>query len=471
LLFRSTPEAAIVPILIYTFIVMLMAVVIAFRPGAAFGAMLCTFGLEQWAQSQSSFFLNYKWLTNVIFAMMMVEALLIKFVRGEKVWNPFTREYGAMLALYAWATLSLLWTVARDGERNSFTEYQKMLPYFMLFGFISPLVIQSIKDVRDSIWLLMTVGGTLVVMLLFFATWSGRSIEMNREGVVASVISERAAPLAIGSLAGRIALVAVLLSWTVTARFWTILPLRLFLIAIAMAVTIKSGSRGQALALVFCVLAFLPLTLKVKNLGSVFGLSLIAAILVLAGWNTFESFSGTRNWNTDTFWDTYQGTRVNMSQQLLTYWADTNPFYWLFGLGSSASFKQDIVGFYPHVVFFEVLGELGFIGWFLLWLTPIFAFHTTYKLWDYVSERPIERGLVMAVSAMFLYDVILSFKQGSLLGNSSAFGLAAVLGRVYAGYREEEKQYLLMEQYADGQDYQMYDESQEVLDYEYAETR
>ncbi len=59
---------------------------------------------------------------------------------------------------------------------------------------------------------------------------------------------------------------------------------------------------------------------------------------------------------------TLESTRVAYSLQLLSYWFSKGPIYWMFGIGSSASFHPNIVGIYCHVVIVEVLCELGLLG-------------------------------------------------------------------------------------------------------------
>ena len=115
---------------------------------------------------------------------------------------------------------------------------------------------------------------------------------------------------------------------------------------------------------------------------------------------------------------------------VLREWASGSPFTWIFGLGSSASFSDTLLGGYPHLVAAEALAELGVIGFSLLMTIWVLTAKNLWKLGRRLAEFPEERGLVAVLGALFLFELVLTFKQGSLLGNYFSFGFAMMIGRL-----------------------------------------
>gem|GEM_PF-6037030 len=108
-------------------------------------------------------------------------------------------------------------------------------------------------------------------------------------------------------------------------------------------------------------------------------------------------------------------TRGDMSKALLGIWADSSWFHLIAGLGSSSSFH--LIGFYPHVVPIEVLGEEGLIG-ATIYLGLIAAIILTTlrirRLSATISSRlPTETAVIVG---LVLFAGALTLKQGSLLG-------------------------------------------------------
>ena len=212
--------------------------------------------------------------------------------------------------------------------------------------------------------------------------------------------------------------------------------------------TVKASSRGQTFAFAIAALAFLPYSRRFKSFNNFLGVAAATAlaaglIFVIFKWITSHestAFIPEERWGWKGFVADY-GERVTISLILLSRWLSEGPVRWVIGLGSSASFDSSLLEFYCHVVIVEVLCELGIIGWILLWLTPIYAYQNLKELWFYVRDDPEERGMIAALGGIFFFEVILSFKQGSLLGSATCFGMACVIGRVLNGYRKEAAHY------------------------------
>jgi hypothetical protein len=425
---------------IYFGLFAIITILIFRQPAAAVGALLCTYGVEQWAQSQSPFFFTHQWLTNLMTAGVLLFALLARFLKGKPVINPVTREYWVMTALYALAIASVSWSIA---PLISWEQLNNYLKYVAVFGFLMPLAVSDRDDLKVTLYTMLSLGVAVCSLLLVTADWADRKVIMRSGAAIGSIGLERGNPLAVATLGGQVAMASLLMNFKGTASFWRVF--RYIVFGVGFALTVKSGSRGQTFALIIATLAFFPFSRRFKDLKGFIGfaISIIifgALVVSIADYFIGQSANEIRvedRWSWQAFVDAYQGGRINTSLILLSFWFEGGPLRWIVGLGSSASFDPAILGNYPHIVLAEVLGELGVIGWLILWLVPIFAYRAIRELWDYVKDDPEDRGMIATLAALFLFDVILSFKQGSLLGTSSTFGLAVILGRLRLHYANE----------------------------------
>ena len=239
------------------------------------------------------------------------------------------------------------------------------------------------------------------------------------------------------SLSGYVGVTALLINLRGAGRVLQLV--RFPIILLCLIVAFRSGSRGQLFAMVTAGILFLPLSRRIKNIGGFVGTAVgVAVILTLATYAydlyAFQDNTNQR-WNLGNMIDTYSGSRLGTSGILLSAWAEAGPIAWLIGLGVSASYSPDLIGFYPHLVMAETLGELGFVGFFLLWAVVIVAGRDLISIHRRVLEDPVARGFSAALGAIFLFEVILSFKQGSLLGSYTTLGLAVIIGRLADGCR------------------------------------
>lgn len=389
----------------------------------ALGAVLITYGLEQWAQSKHEFFFSYRALTNYLTGATLVLALGVKLLRGDSILQGYPAVGKLTLSLFGVALLSLFWTVYPEA---SFEQWARHWPYVVAFVILSPLLLTHTKDLRIGFMTTLLFGTIILLLLMIDTQWVGRQIVLSRGVMVGTVISRYGNPLAVASLAGYVALIALLLNFSGVSRFWQIA--RWGIVALGLAVSIRSGSRGQLFALLVAAIAFLPMSRRITNIkGFIATACGVGIMLFVASW-TFEAFSEGERWRRDSMVGAYQSGRVQQSLILLEYWL-SRPAYWLLGLGNSASFDPGIIGLYPHVVLVEVLAEEGVVGFVLLWLVVILSFRSLFHLYRYLQADPHQRGLLAALGALFLFEVILSFKQGSLLGNTHAFTFAIMIGR------------------------------------------
>ena len=420
-----------------------LATIMIRQPAAAAGALLCTWALDQWARSQDQWFFANHGLTSWLNSLLVVVALGLRALKGKPAFKPVTREYLLMSAMFGFAMLSILWSIRRQDTLDQFLGGYKTI---LVFGFLMPLVISDMADLKATIYTVLSVGTTISALVMTTGEWQGRTLMFKVGSVLAEEGVDRGNPLAIAGIAGYVALIAMLMNFRGRARFWQII--RYGVIALAFALSVKSGSRGQTVSIIFCGVCFLPYSRRFKDINSFIALAISIAIFsaltlwLLAKLTTDENTPGVGDrWSWDGFVGSYEEGRVQTCMKLLSVWAGSGAIAWFVGLGSSASFDPNIVGFYPHVVFAEVLGELGLVGFIMLWLFPIFTFQNLRELWSYVKDDPEERGLIATLGGLILFEIMMSFKQGSLLSSHIAFAFIIMLGRVTLTMRQTRARY------------------------------
>jgi hypothetical protein len=123
------------------------------------------------------------------------------------------------------------------------------------------------------------------------------------------------------------------------------------------------------------------------------------------------------------------GNRLAVAVQLLSY-AMASPVTLLVGLGNSSAFH--FVGFYPHITGLEVLAEEGLLGSCLYVGLLVIAARSTLRLIRIaqIKQDTDTTYACAALAALFVFELLLSFKQGSLLSSINVFSYAAILGRM-----------------------------------------
>jgi hypothetical protein len=420
-----------------------LAAIMIRQPAAAAGALLCTWAFDQWARSQDAWFFEHHGITSWLNSLLVVVALGLRVMKGKPAFKPLTREYFLMCAIFGFAMLSIMWSIRPEDTWEQIIGNHRTV---IVFGFLMPLVISDLDDLRTTLYTVLTVGTAISVMVMTMGEWQGRTLLFQVGTVLAEEGLERGNPLAIAGIAAYVALIAMLMNFRGKARFWQVI--RYGVIGLSFALSVKSGSRGQTVSIIFCVLCFLPYSRRFKDIRGFLALAISIAIFsvitlwLLAKLTTDENTPGVGDrWSYEGFIGSYQEGRIDQSLYLLHAWAAAGPVAWFIGLGSSASFDPNIVGFYPHVVFAEVLGELGLVGWVMLWLFPIFAYQNLREMWRYVKDDPEERGLIATLGGLILFEIMMSFKQGSLLSSHIAFAFIIMLGRVTLTTRQTYARY------------------------------
>ncbi len=115
-----------------------------------------------------------------------------------------------------------------------------------------------------------------------------------------------------------------------------------------------------------------------------------------------------------------------MAQALLGA-AFSKPGSILFGIGNSSSFQ--ILGIYPHITALEVIAEEGMVGAILYLSILGVALRSIIRLSRSVADQAA-RNTLAVLAALFCFELILTWKQGSLLSSFYVFGYAIILGRL-----------------------------------------
>ena len=417
--------------LIYAGLLAVVVLLVVRRPAVALGAFMCTYGLEQWAQSRDSWFYVNSSFTNIATVCVLLWALLVRRFQGVPILaGGVPRVFWMILGLYAWAVFSLAWTIAPE---SAFANFRDAAPYLIAGIAILPLLVRDRWHLQSGFYMTLLLGSVVLLLLTFDSQWVGRHVVLKQGVAIGSIKGKGGNPLATASLAGWVGLIALQMNFRGAARFWQLA--RWPILALALMVTFRSGSRGQLFAMCTAGIVFLPFSRRVKNIWSFLSIALgVMLLLVLATW-AFDQFAETdsNRWDLGNMARTWEGSRLNTSLIVVGEWAEGGPLTWLIGLGTSGSYV--LIGFYPHLVMAEVLAELGLIGFTLLWVITIYTFVNYAKLHAIVKLDPIARGLAAAVASIFLFEVILSFKQGAFLGSEWPFGFAVILGQLYEAER------------------------------------
>lgn len=377
------------------------------------------YGLEQWAQGTSSFFVQHGTLINIATGLLVLGALAIKLFQNRLHFGAYPRVGWLTILLYTWAVSSIFWAVYREGL---VTRVSLQYPYIITVVVLTPWLVYDMEDLKTGMMYMLAVGSLLVVLLALTVNWSYRGIELQ------GAMHMRGNPLAVASLGGYVCIISALMNFRGAARVWQIL--RWPALAFGIYLPIVSGSRGQLIGAVFVILVLLPFSRRFTNwkgfITSVFAVGLFGGIAAIA----YEKFATGARWDPSEMLATYGDTRLAGSLTMLHAWLEAGPLRWLIGLGNSSGFAPWLLGKYPHFVSVEVLVDEGLIGISLFFTILVLSARSVLRIYPYVKEDPTMRGLVTSLAGLMLFDVILSCKQGSLLGSTYLFAFAIILGRL-----------------------------------------
>jgi hypothetical protein len=386
------------------------------RPAFALGAFLCMFGLEQWGATKIGFIASHGSFTNYLAVVIVMMAFGLRlFQRGglRLINGPV---HVLVILLYAYAAATLLWTPA---YATAMEEWHAQAPYLLISVIFLPLLIQSPTDAGEGLRGTVIPGAILAAALAFLVQWGYRRIESDVSAGDAILL-----PLAIAQLGAVVFIIAVLyLRWRGISAL-----VAMALVAISVILVIKTGSRGQLISMFLSAMLCIPIARGWSlSRGTILGL-VGAGLAVIAIWTLLPDLSNLLSMEQGRF-DTDRAVvdyeqRMDAADRLLDAYLGSGILGLLFGLGNSASFAPQVVGFYTHIVPIEILCELGLVGFSLfvaiLGLTAR-AMLRFASLLAVPQIGPETRRVVACLSALAVIELLLSFKEGSLVRDVNLF--------------------------------------------------
>jgi hypothetical protein len=409
-------------IAVYACLLGLLGIAVFFKPSRALAGVLCLYPLKQWAMASDVWLLQNRTLTNYAMAALVAFAVLMSFLRRGGKMGGYTTIGWLTFALYGLAAASYAWTIS---QLDYLEQWGLWWPYVVTFLPLVPLLIRDTDDAHQALIATMAFAAVLMPLLMFAVNWRYRHIVF-----VAHVKSAGAEgnPLAIASMCGYAILAGTLMTFRPgLGLFWHIV--RWSVVIFGLALMVRSGSRGPLFGVAVALLLFLPLSRRVRDVGqflAVGATGLLIAVIALWAW---EQYAHRDRWDAAAMLADLMGPRIATSAKVLQYWVDGGPLVWLIGFGSTGSFNLEVNGYYPEVVPVEILGELGLAG-IALWLTVVgLTLREIPRIYRLVRPYRFERGVFCALAAIFVFELLQTFKGGSLLSNTACFVFAILVSR------------------------------------------
>jgi len=386
------------------------------NPATVYAYMLSIYAWEQWLQAKDVFFVNNASFINVTSGIVVLIAVLITWLRNKGIFVNINYISRMILLLYCYVFISCFWSPVLD---VSLFNFKTAFPYIVLVVLVTPLVINSLNDIKSMLTFFIVFGSILLVLLLFFTEWDYRTIVL-----AGNKFNLKTNPLAIANFSGYVFIVSMLASNLTKLKY-----LKWFVAVLCLVIAVKTGSRGQFVFMVISVLLFTPMTKSKMRIGNMFPLIFGVCVLLAISYWAMTEFSGTdTRWSGDKM-DSDFSNRLGAAFGLLGVWVKS-PFTILFGLGSSASFSNQIFGFYVHIVPLEILGEEGLIGFFIYLLILYKLYKAVVRMSLLTKNDGDNRAVLATFSALVFFMLLLSLKQGSFLGSTYLFSLIVVLSRL-----------------------------------------
>jgi len=397
------------------------------KPGWGLALVMTMYAFEQALQGSSGIFLSKLYLANVAVAVAAgIGAVRAILAQTRPFHGYFSLAWYGIIALFAWALVSLLWTPAREAALGLTTWG---LPYFVLFIIVSPFLVDRIQSIQSFLRAFLIMG---FVILLLIKINPNFTVKYGRLGVTIDALI-RSSPLSIGELGGSVMLIAALYRVGVRSVFFSAIRIGGFLLGVVLS--LQSGSRGQVIFAVLLIVVFYPISTKVKNIGNFIGtaiglLILIPIVLFLASF--VLDASELRRWDSDAIAGG-SDVRIQNVFDLLNAFLQ-QPIAWVAGLGFNAfsAITSGVHEPYSHVLFVDVLTELGIPMFVILCSILWLAGRDALWLFRRFADQPVERASISALLALLVYQMLLVNKQGYMWVAVSFFFFIAALPRLRA---------------------------------------
>lgn len=394
---------------------------VLWRPAIGIAALLVMFGLEQWGTSQIEAIARAPLLTNIVIAAIVMLAAVVHMLR-HPIRLPFTQPI-PMLAttLYVYAAFSLIWSLE---PQLGWSEILVKAPYLMLVCLVVPILVRRHEDVGLALLTVVVVGTILLIPMAFAVPWDDRTL---RSTVFPG--EKTGSSLGLAQFCGYVIVAAALMA----PRSVLFRAASAAIVVLALAVMIRTGTRGQLGATLLCAALFLPVahgyTASWRSLVSVAAAGALGLLVVTLYGDVI--FVGDYSWRWQSASLTEDaGGRLEMILQALSAWVST-PIAILLGLGfASVRSPQILNDFYTHNVPVEVLVELGAVGFTIFAFAMVRSARTVFAAIRSVSRdrRADMRNRVIAtLAALCVLEILVSLKQGTLYSNFFLFLFPVVL--------------------------------------------
>ena len=405
--------------LIYAASMATMPILIWRIPQYAWACTMCMLGLDQLGQSTLPLIQRYPSLTNLVVGICAIIAVLRSWRSALTSIRLGVLVSLLVALLFLYTFVSIIWTPAPE---EAWSRWLMSMPYLMLGIVITPLLIHDSKSASTALRSTFFLGAIVITGMLLFANWGTRGLVLRSD-----YADDQTNPLAIATLGGFLAIVALFMQ---PQKFSLSLTLfRLFLAVASVAIIVRSESRGQLVALLFSIVVVTSVRYRLTR-RDILNILLLAVVVACALGYAFFSFTTADDprWSSSLAAADAHG-RVEMAAALLHRWA-ASPVSMIFGIGTSASFDNRIIGFYPHITPAEVLGEEGIIGFVLFVTIILFSANRARRRLSATKSNNDEREVFSILLGMLCFAVLQSMKEGSLLFNYEIFMIAIVIARV-----------------------------------------
>ncbi len=399
------------------------------RPSVILSLIFLLFALDQWGAARAGGFLPSGAFTNYLVAGLTILAVIILFLFGKPHRFLGGPAFWMVLTLFAYAFVSIAWVTVPD---KAIAIWSVNFQYLVIFLLAAPLLVQDVDDLKEAMLALLVLGTPLLFCFNFLLEWGYRGYYVNGELV--------RLPLALAQFGGYMMIVGALFG--PKHSYW--LLLRLAAVALGVLLIVKTGARGQFISAMLCCAVMFGLGRANFSPMRLILVSAVASVIVAAAYagaisymKSVPELQGTAaRWSIDRLFEDYgeRSIRVLRIEAMLEAWSD-DPGTMLLGLGNSASYDPDItgctslIGCYPHNLPVEILTEQGVVGFGIFVALMLYIGVVAIRTIGDPAIRDEDKGPLKVMFAFMIFEVILSLKQSSLLGNWRMFLFAILVDR------------------------------------------
>ncbi|MEM6468415.1 MAG: hypothetical protein AAF802_02515 [Planctomycetota bacterium] len=388
------------------------------RPVSAVALVVCMYGIEQFLQAKSTYFVQHGSYVNIGCAAVVMLAFA-RLWHQQNLSIQTSPSFWLCLVLILFSYASFLWARSDPSAKE---QWRGALPYLFTFVGITPFLVESPRRLRIALGLTLVLGACTCFALFFGVNWSARGIELSNAMLRRGGNSPGAtgAPLAIAELGGTIAIIASLMNFP-RVPYWKIL--KWVIILLGLAVVFRTQSRGQVMATFIVILMFQPVSGRPVGTKSIFaGLGLTALLalvfyVLLPIMDTNRWINASRSLN-----GRMRGVRILYNHMI------DNPETWIFGNGAGSSWR--LLNTYPHNVPVEIVYESGLVGLVFFGSLIYLLFR---RIIDFTKDHRVDpevRPVLATAFALFTFFLLISCKQGSLYSSVSMLMFGIISDRL-----------------------------------------